>query len=295
MYVLTDNALLLTVGDRVVVSVEDYILVGTVNNITKKYITLELDIDGSRIKVVPDSGSILAELKPSRKRFKSDYTIKSWKRELVDYISDLGGSFLDKVKVPKIKQPILEGDTIFVWSNKQAVPKRVIALRVWNGKQAVVFEHNNIISILDRSLFSNIIGVAKRLKNIPEKISLKDLLPYLESYNSDLVRKIDNEFENPILNEFTDNILSVVRKTFSKVKISKIDLSVGYEDSELIRIIINPKYSVEDVKAGLHSLWGIFGNVLKLTSDYDDMYFDVELKDDNVSKSYLEKIIEENL
>lgn len=294
--VFTDKGIALTVKDKVAILGKDSVFIGEVLSISNTSIVVNSDYDNKKVKVALKNGRILAEVN-HRKKYRELYDVSKWKRVLNPDIVDLGGETYKEIKIKNIRLPITVGDYIFVWYRRQAVARKVLMIRAEEGSKGriIALENTdrNLIQYIYKENFDKIIGIYnnKSGKINTDRISIKDLLPYLKSYNSELARKIDSNFVDPIMNDYSDDVLNAIRLYYRELKIKKSDINLLYSDDGVIQLGFSDRLDIPNMKKIIHTLWQLFGNVFNMESDYDKRLVNITPKNDNISDGYIRNII----
>lgn len=293
--VFTDKGIALTVGDKIAIMGRTSVYVGKVENVSDNSVIARLDSDGKKVKVALRNGRILAEVNP-KKNYTDTYDIKTWKRHLKSDIGDFGGETYKEIKIPDIRVPVSVGDYIFIWYRRQAEARKVLMIRAEEGTKGRIIILEDIkkggIQYLYKENFDKIIGIYNnKFGKLTQNISIKDLLPYLKSYNENLTRKIDKNFIDPIMNDYAKDVLNAIRLYYRELKIKKSDINLLYSDDNVIQLGFDERLDVPTMKKIIHTLWQLFGNVFNMESDYDRRLVNITPKNSNVSDGYIRSII----
>ena len=290
MIKFTDKGIPIQENDKVAIYIDkDNFIVGTITSFTGNTANITTDRD-ENLKVNIIAGRIYAEMKKNKKFF-DNATLK----EIKPYIKDLGGILETQIKVKDIKQPISINDIIFVWNNKQAVPRKVKMIRTEKKGSILILENNDGIQYLFKENYDRIIGIYNRKQgklNLDERISIKELLPYLKSYNRTLTRQISGDsFIEPNMIDYSSDILQGVINNFRKLHIKKTDLKLKKADDNEIVIGFPKDFDEPKMKSIIHYMWTQYGNIFTMTSDYPNFQVTVTKKDDNTSEGEIRKIL----
>ena len=175
----TNTGIPLQEEDKVAIYVDkNKYVVGTIEDFKGNIANVITD-KGDKLKVNILAGRIIAEMKKNKK-FPNEATLK----DIKPYVKDFGGELQTSIKVKDIKQPISINDIIFIWNNKQAIPRKVKMIRLQNKGAILILENNDGIQYLFKENFDRIIGIynSKQGKmDFNDRISIKELLPYLKS------------------------------------------------------------------------------------------------------------------
>ena len=286
----TNTGIPLQEEDKVAIYVDkNKYVVGTIEDFKGNIANVITD-KGDKLKVNILAGRIVAEMKKNKK-FHNETTLKDIKQ----YVKDFGGELQTSIKVKDIKQPISINDIIFIWNNKQAIPRKVKMIRLQNKGAILILENNDGIQYLFKENFDRIIGIynSKQGKmDFNDRISIKELLPYLKSYNRTLTRQISGDnFIDPIMSDYANDILIGINNNFRKLKIKKSDLKIKSSNYDEIVIGFPKEFDEPKMKSIIHYMWTQYGNIFNMESDYHKYQVTVTKKDENTSDGEIRKIL----
>lgn len=286
----TDRGIPLQEEDKVAIySDKNKYIVGTIEDFKGNTANIITD-KGDKLKVNILAGRIVAEMKKNKK-FTDEATLK----DIKPYVKDFGGELQTSIKVKDIKQPISINDIIFIWNNKQAIPRKVKMIRLQNKGAILILENNDGIQYLFKENFDRIIGIynSKQGKiDFDDRISIKELLPYLKSYNRTLTRQISGDnFIDPIMSDYANDILIGINNNFRKLKIKKSDLKIKLSNYDEIVIGFPKEFDETKMKSIIHYMWTQYGNIFNMESNYPKYQVTVTKKDENTSDGEIRKIL----